>query len=313
MHTDAQNAFVHSVNISEKKGTTKHPVDLATVSSQGIEGDAHAGPWHRQVSLLSLEQVEAFGIQSGKLYSPGDFAENVTVSQLPMETLCLFDKLMVGSAELEITQFGKECHGNRCAIYDATGDCIMPRTGVFARVTGPGTVKPGDPVIHQPVSLGIDIVTVSDSVSSGMKSDESGDLLATLIMDHAGAARMRVSIRRSCVPDDADVLRETISRSLDESPGLLVTTGGTGIGPRDITPETVEPFCTKLLPSIPQAVQSRHATTNPRVLLSRSLAGTSDSTLVFCLPGSPKAVREYTEVILPLLQHAMLMLRGLGH
>jgi MOSC domain-containing protein YiiM len=110
-----------------------------------VDRDAHAGPGHRQVSLLAMESIEKMrgkGVEVG----PGDFAENVTVEGIDLAGLTVGDRLLVGEALLEISQIGKECH-DRCAIYFQAGDCVMPREGVFARVLRGGTVAPGDPVV----------------------------------------------------------------------------------------------------------------------------------------------------------------------
>ena len=109
----------------------------------GVVGDAHAGGGHRQVSLLAIEAIETLRAQGADV-SPGDFAENLTVENLDLSALCVGGKLRVGrSAELEMTQRGKQCHG-RCAIFAKVGDCIMPRDGVFARVTRSGRIQVGD-------------------------------------------------------------------------------------------------------------------------------------------------------------------------
>lgn len=136
---------VIAVCTSEKKGEKKKPVPSVTlVPEHGVDGDAHAGPWHRQVSLLAVESIakmKAKGLSVG----PGDFAENITVEGIALVHLRVGDRLRSGEALLEITQIGKECH-DRCAIYYQAGDCVMPKEGVFARVLHGGTLRAGDPV-----------------------------------------------------------------------------------------------------------------------------------------------------------------------
>lgn len=134
---------VTAVCISEKKGVRKQRVASAVlVAGHGLENDAHAGSWHRQVSLLSLEKIEDFRSR-GAIVSYGDFGENLVVSGIDFVSLPVGTRLRVGDALLEISQHGKECH-TRCAIYHAMGDCIMPTQGVFARVLRGGTVSAGD-------------------------------------------------------------------------------------------------------------------------------------------------------------------------
>ena len=130
---------VLSMNISEKKGEQKNPVDkIVLTPDHGIEGDAHAGPWHRQVSLLAQEEIDTMQ-GKGVEISWGDFAENITTRGVPLHTLPIGTKLFMGDAELEITQLGKECH-HGCSIFQIVGDCVMPRKGVFAKVLKGGEV-----------------------------------------------------------------------------------------------------------------------------------------------------------------------------
>lgn len=134
---------VSAVCISEKKGTAKRPVERATLRREhGLVGDAHAGDWHRQVSLLSGEKIRAFN-EAGGTVVDGDFGENIVVDGIDLARLPVGTRLRVGSALLEVTQIGKECH-NHCQIYKRVGDCIMPREGIFARVLEDGEVAAGD-------------------------------------------------------------------------------------------------------------------------------------------------------------------------
>jgi MOSC domain-containing protein YiiM len=139
-------AKVLAVSVSRKKGTAKENVAGAhLVEEHGIAGDAHAGEWHRQVSMLAAESIDKMkdrGLEVG----PGDFAENLTTEGIDLLSLQIGDKLRLGSgAVLEITQKGKECH-DRCAVFNRVGDCVMPREGIFARVRRGGSVRPGDSV-----------------------------------------------------------------------------------------------------------------------------------------------------------------------
>ncbi|MCU0539374.1 MAG: MOSC domain-containing protein [Desulfobacterales bacterium] len=135
-----------SIAVSRKKGTVKTPVAEAFLSKDhGLEGDAHAGPWHRQVSFLAAESI-ATARDQGLTVGFGDFAENIATEGIDWKNLPIGTRVRLGrEAEVEITQIGKECH-NRCAIYYKAGDCIMPREGVFGRVIAEGTVRCGDPV-----------------------------------------------------------------------------------------------------------------------------------------------------------------------
>jgi MOSC domain-containing protein YiiM len=135
-----------SIAVSKKKGTPKTPVEEAYLSKDhGLEGDAHAGPWHRQVSLLASESIEEARRQ-GLDVGFGDFAENIATTGIDWKNIPIGTRVRLGGdVMIEITQIGKECH-NRCAIYYKAGDCIMPREGVFARVLIEGPIKCGDPI-----------------------------------------------------------------------------------------------------------------------------------------------------------------------
>jgi MOSC domain-containing protein YiiM len=141
---------IKAISVSTEKGTQKINVPQAELKADfGLVGDAHAGPWHRQVSLLAVESIEKM-IAKGAKVSPGNFAENITTEGLDLLKLSLGSRLKLGqSAELEVTQFGKTCH-SRCEIFEQVGDCIMPREGIFAKVTMPGRIHVGDviEVIH---------------------------------------------------------------------------------------------------------------------------------------------------------------------
>lgn len=139
---------VVAISISEKKGVKKVNVGEALlVEDRGIEGDAHAGPGIRQVSLLALESIEKM-IATGLEVTPGDFAENITVQGLELLSLPLGQNIQIGeSVRLQVTQIGKTCH-DRCAIYYSAGDCVMPREGIFCKVIAGGKVRPGDTVTY---------------------------------------------------------------------------------------------------------------------------------------------------------------------
>ncbi len=136
---------VVAVCLSKRKGERKTPVDCVHVlPNHGIDGDAHAGNWHRQISLLALESIEKMQ-RMGLSVHEGDFAENITTSGIELPGLPIGTRLTVGETVLEVTQIGKECH-TRCAIYYQAGDCVMPREGIFARVLQGGRIEPGDAV-----------------------------------------------------------------------------------------------------------------------------------------------------------------------
>ena len=139
-------AKVVSVNISQRKGEQKHPVpEIHLKLRHGIVGDAHAGNWHRQISLLAEESVDTMRAACPIPLEAGVFAENINTRGLDLKHLPVGTHLRVGPAELEVTQIGKECHSD-CAIKKAVGKCVMPTEGIFAVVVQEGTVRPGDKI-----------------------------------------------------------------------------------------------------------------------------------------------------------------------
>lgn len=302
---------VVSVNTSEKKGIVKSAVPEATLDPTGIVGDAHAGHWHRQVSLLSEELVAQFAEEAGRAMQPGEFAENIMSSGLALDTVRLLDRITIGSAELEVTQIGKTCHGDSCAIFREVGRCVMPHAGIFTQVIRPGQVRPGDPITHTPRPLRLQVVTVSDRASQGIYEDRSGPRVQEHLVEHFAASHWRAEISAEIIPDDAARLRASLEASRDSKIDVVITTGGTGVAPRDITPDVVLGLADKTIPGIMEHIRTLHGAKKPAALLSRSVAAVVGRTLIYTLPGSRKAVDEYMGEILKTLDHLLFTLNGI--
>jgi MOSC domain-containing protein YiiM len=146
LQQEKQVANITSINISPKKGTFKQPVERAELRiDHGIVGDAHAGNWHRQISLLAQESIDKMTALGLSDLTPGKFAENITTQGISLYTLPVGTILRLGSCRVEVTQIGKECH-QHCEIYKKVGQCIMPHEGIFVRVLTPGEIAVGDEV-----------------------------------------------------------------------------------------------------------------------------------------------------------------------
>lgn len=302
---------VVSVNISEKKGTIKIPVPEIELNELGVAHDAHAGDWHRQVSLLADESVQRFTHAAGRKIKYGEFAENITTKGLELVNTHPLDRLTIGDVELEITQIGKECHGTSCAIFKEVGNCVMPKEGIFARVLKNGIVKTGDEVVYSPRVYTALIITLSDRASRGEYSDRSGPKIEQLLSAFFETKGWKFAIDRKLIPDDVDTLRTLLEKARKEQIDIVITTGGTGIGPRDITPEVVKPFLDKEIPGIMELIRFKYGILKPNALISRAIAGVMQSTLIYTLPGSVKAVEEYMIEITPTLRHSIYMLHNL--
>ena len=302
------NIEVLAVCISEKKGTEKKEVEKIVLKEDwGIEGDAHAGKWHRQVSLLAFEKIDAFR-KKGAEVNFGAFGENIIVGGVDLRSLPVGTVLEIGEARLRVTQIGKECHSH-CNIYKKMGDCIMPREGIFAEVLKGGVVQKGESikVIEKeegPYRVGI--ITVSDRASKGEYEDKSGPVIKDLVE----AAGMEV-VDYIIVPDEkSQIVKKLLHFSDQRQVDLVFTTGGTGFSKRDVTPEATKQVVEREVPGIGEALRSYSLTITPKAMLSRQTAGIRGNTLIINLPGSPKACKENIEYILTPLKHGLGILSG---
>lgn len=302
---------VISVNISEKKGTVKRPADRAVVTPDGIAGDAHAGPWIRQVSLLSAESIESFGATTGRSFFYGEFAENITTHGIDLNNVRLLDRFQIESVLLEITQIGKACHGDGCAIYSQIGSCIMPRQGVFCRIVEGGVIEAGMKIQHIPKQMRALVITISDRAYAGIYQDKSGPLAIEKIRDFVGNLGYPSQVDYFLIPDEAEMIREKMLAACTAGYDVVFTTGGTGIGPRDNTPEITRAIIGKEIPGIMESIRMKYGQDKPGALLSRAVAGVLHNTLIFNIPGSVKAVEEYTGEIFKNLKHMIFMLHSI--
>ncbi|NOZ78690.1 MAG: MOSC domain-containing protein [Acidobacteria bacterium] len=302
-------AVIKHVCASKKRGTVKRAVESARIiAGHGLEGDAHAGAWHRQVSLLAEADIDGMRAEGLDL-APGAFGENLVTEGLDLDSLGIGSRVVAGEVELEITQIGKVCH-TRCAIYERTGDCIMPRAGIFARALTSGEVRPGTPLeVGRRVpreTIQAAVLTVSDSCSAGTATDTAGPAVVAILQQKLGANIGFAGIE----PDDRArleaMLMDLTGRGLD----LVFTAGGTGMGPRDVTPEATRAVIEREAPGLAEAMRAASARVTPHALLQRGVCGILRSTLVVNLPGSRKAAVENLETILPALEHAVKLLRG---
>ena len=303
--------IIRAVCISPEKGTVKRPVESAVlIRDYGIEKDAHAGKWHRQVSLLSWESVEAFN-RNGAGVTDGDFGENLLVEGIDLKRLPVGTVLKIATVTLRITQIGKECHSD-CEIRRRTGDCIMPREGVFAEVLDGGEIRPGDRITAQTPDPGrpfrAAVITLSDKGARGERKDESGPAAAEILRE-AGYDVFETLL----LPDEPELLKRELCRLADRRQAdLVITSGGTGFSPRDRTPEATMDVADRNAPGIAEYIRMRSMEVTSRAMLGRGASVIRKGTLIINLPGSPKAVRESLQFILDPLEHGLKTLRDGG-
>ena len=299
---------VKAICISETRGIQKKYVDSAFFDEgYGIRGDAHGGDWHRQVSMISAEKIKEFNSR-GAGVKAGDFAENLIVEGFDFRNLPVGSLFKCGDVILEMTQIGKECH-THCQIYHKMGDCIMPREGVFAVVKQGGEISVGDEMLMLPVAPGktprAGVVTLSDKGSSGEREDKSGPIISEML-SKAGFEIAETLL----LPDNQPEIEEQLRRLSDgRQLELVLTTGGTGFSPRDVTPEATHAVATRNAPGIAEAIRHFSLGITPKAMVSRGASVIRGRTLIVNLPGSPKAVAEVLEYILPAITHGIEILR----
>ena len=300
---------VIAICTSPAKGTQKTRIEEGTfIEDFGLEGDAHAGKWHRQISLLSYDKIEAFRARGAEV-EDGAFGENVIVQGIDFRNLPVGTRLKCNDVLLEMTQIGKECHSH-CQIYKRMGDCIMPREGVFAEVVTGGHIKVGDEVVMEQVKsdrpFSAAVITLSDKGAAGEREDKSGPMIVEMLKDVGYDIKETILL-----PDEQKKLEKELIRLADQRQlNVIFTTGGTGFSERDRTPEATVNVCDRMANGIADVIRSYSMTITDRAMFSRAVSGMRKKTLIINLPGSPKAVTEALEYILPRLPHGLDVLRG---
>ena len=300
--------LITAICISDRRGIQKKPVsEVFLKENWGIEGDAHAGNWHRQVSLLDQEKIDEFN-KKGANVSPGTFGENIIVSGINVLSLPIGSYLKIGDALLELTQRGKECH-DHCQIYYKMGECIMPKTGMFAKVLQGGSIKVGDEIKvvgREEKPLTAAVITLSDKGFKGKREDISGPTLIKKLEEEGYEI-----VEYILIPDDRNMLQQSLKRLCDQRDvNLILTTGGTGCAPRDITPEATKEILDKEVPGISEAIRAESLKITPHAMLSRGVSGIRNKSLIINLPGSPKACLESVEVFIKPIKHAIKLIHG---
>ncbi len=302
---------IRSVNRSKNKGEVKKPVSGILLNKDGIKGDAHAGPWHRQVSLLASESIRKYESNTGTRVPDGGFGENITTEGFTLHHARPLDRFIQGEVILELTQVGKKCHGKGCAIYKESGECIMPDEGIFCRVLHGGKLKAGDQLKYIPRTFTLKVITLSDRASGGFYPDRSGPMILEEMNRWFEGKKLNHTATPVILPDDREAFSRELGSAIDEQVDFIFTTGSTGLGSRDMAPDVAMQHLDRQIPGIMELIRVKHGMVNPNAALSRSIAGMAGKTLIFVLPGSTRAIKEYMEEILKSLWHMILMVNDI--
>ena len=304
---------IRAICISEERGTEKKEVSSCIlVEGEGIRGDAHAGKWHRQVSILSGSRIDEFN-RKGAGVKNGDFGENIVIDGIDCLRLPVGTVLIIGEGDriskIRVTQKGKECH-THCRIYKRMGECIMPREGVFTEVLEGGEIRTGDvisveyPDINRPFQAAV--VVLSDKASMGERKDLSGPAACEILRENGYEI-----IETIVIPDDTRRLKAELIRLCDgREADLVVTSGGTGFSLRDSTPEVTMDIADRNAPGIAEYIRLKSMEITDRAMLTRGASVIRGQSIIVNLPGSPRAVKECLGFIMGGLEHGIKVLRG---
>lgn len=301
-------ARVSAICVSDRRGIQKHYVESAILKeNHGIVGDAHAGNWHRQVSLLSKKDIDDFIARGAEVF-PGAFGENIIIDGIDLSKINIRTYIQIGKTVIRLTQRGKECH-THCQIYHKMGECIMPKLGVFSEVIKGGKIKVGDEVkvLHQDEKFTAAVITLSDRCFNKENEDISGPTIVKELL-----AKNYDVVEQILLPDNKELLKKELIRLADQREvNLILTTGGTGFSEKDVTPEATLEVIDRNVPGISEAIRAESLKITKHAMLSRAVSGIRKKTLIINLPGSPKACLESMAVFMDTLPHGLKLLQGI--
>ena len=300
------------LSISEAKGQPHTPAAQLDLTRNGIEGDRHAGPGLRQISLMHRDVVATRFPEAATEQWAGLGQENILVDGEGLGAMRLLDTLESGDALLEVTQIGKRVNESGKALCGSQSKCLLGDFGVFARVVHGGTIQLNHSIQHQQRVLRAHVITVSDRASRGDYADQSGPAALALLEAWCDANHWTLWAETQIVPDEAPALDAVLNNARKSQVDVVITTGGTGVGPRDITPDVVAKHADKIIPGIMEFIRLKHGERMPLALTSRGIAAVMGTSLVYTLPGGAKAIPEYLDEIFKTMEHMLIILKGLA-
>ncbi len=300
-------AKVVAICKSDIKGTSKKSVPEAEfIEDWGIKNDAHSGKWHRQISLLSKEKIDAFNLKGANV-EYGAFGENIVLEGYDLKELPIGSIIEIGdSVVLRVTQIGKQCHSG-CDIAQRMGECIMPTNGIFAKVITGGKVS-----INNDIRIfekhRVSIITLSDKAYNKERIDTSSEVIKKIMLE-----KNYEVVSKTILPDEKEALENLLIKICDSNKAdLILTTGGTGLSQRDITPEATKQVITKEVPGLSEAIRYQTMKYTNKAMLTRGVSGIRKNTLIINFSGSPIAVEEQLNSIVDVLKHGLDTLIGIS-
>ncbi len=291
-----------SVSLAVERGR-KYPVEKIELNKSGVVGDVHANT-SRAVSMIDQSHIDNFKkITSSRTTETGEFAENLRVEGLADTKVKAFDRFVGDQVVLEVSQVGKPFHSS----FREIGHYVMPRVGIFMRTLEGGTLQAGDILNYVPKKFKAKVITLSDRASKGIYEDKSGALITEKLGAYFEKIGWDLSIDKQIIPDHREDLKAQIEDATKNNFDLIFTTGGTGIGSRDITLSVIKPLLDHEIPGIMEHIRLKYGSLKPNALLSGGVSGTIGSAIIYTLPGSAKAVTEYMQEILNTLEHLIYM------
>ncbi len=296
-----------SVHASGSKKDPKKPIGQGVLYVHADE----TGQDRQQISLLPAESIQRLAVREGRSIAYGAMDENLTVDHYPSSKIKPLDRFANEKVELEVVRVGHGLSHAKPPKMQGRNTCLLDEEGLFTRVIRGGPIQSGDELSYHPKSYRFQVITLSDRASQGVYRDLSGPRLEACLERHFQSLERPMHVDRQVIPDDADRLRRLITKSVNDQLDAIFTTGGTGVGPRDCTVDVVRTMLEVEIPGVMELIRVKYGLEKPFASLSRGVAGFLETTLIYTLPGSVRAVDEYMDEILKTLEHLIYMRQGL--
>ncbi|WP_423128217.1 molybdenum cofactor synthesis domain-containing protein [Gaoshiqia sp. Z1-71] len=302
-----------SLNRSENGKLTKTPLENIRWNDGEAFNDSHGEPHRLQPEKPEHETTGTFTGSTGDVINRGNSTVIIGLRGLTMTNVHPLDQFVCGTVQLEVTRTGAITPGADCVVVRETEPASLPPEGISCRIIKGGELRTGDEIRFQPKEFTILVITLSDRCYSGSLEDTGGPMVVQKIRSLMDTNDRKSKIETAILPDEPKLIAKKMKSAFENNYDLIVTTGSTGIGPRDIAPETIKPLLDKEIPGIMDRIRIKYGAEKPNALISRAIAGTKSKTLVFAIPGSLRAVNEYMEEINQIIFHCFDMLYAIDH